>query len=139
MAWIRWRGPTAQLMATVWVHGKSRHHYLGSLGTGFTVPEPVRARITTRFPTIPVDWEAVNRALAAGPPGAPAPSPAAWHWAEVEWLLEEGSQTGPADYPSERQTLRAAAHVLREWRAREYHHPPTPRSGPPPDPAHPAN
>lgn len=43
MAWIRWRGQTAQLMATVWDHGKSRHHYLGSLGTGFTVPEPVRA------------------------------------------------------------------------------------------------
>ncbi len=31
MAWIRWRGQTAQLMATVWDHGKSRHQYLGFL------------------------------------------------------------------------------------------------------------
>ena len=121
MAWIRWRGQTAQLMATVWDHGKSRHQYLGSLGAVYTVPEWVRTNIAARFPTLSVDWEAVNRALAAGPPGDKAPSPAAWDWAQVEWLLEEWSRTGPAIYPDERPTLRLAAHVLREWRAREHH------------------
>ncbi len=119
MAWIRWRGNTAQLLATVWDHGKSRHQYLGSLGAVYTVPEVVQTAITARFPGIPVDWEAVNRALVAGPPHAtPLPAPA-WDWAAVEWQLREWAQAGPTIYPSEAAALRRAAHVLCEWRARE--------------------
>lgn len=119
MAWIRWRGATAQLMATVWDRGKSRQQYLGSLGGEYTVPAHIRAQITARFPALPIDWDAVNRALAAGPPGTPPLSPTAWTWAEVEWRLEAWSQTGPATEPYEHQALHAAAVVLRAWRSRE--------------------
>ena len=118
MAWIRWRGHTAQLMATIGDHGKQRQQYLGSLGAEYTVPEPVKARITARFPTLTIDWDAVNRTVAAGPPGTPPPSPAAWDWARVEWLLEDWSQTGPSAYPYESQALHHAALILRQWRAR---------------------
>lgn len=121
MAWIRWRGQTAQLFATVWEHGKSRHQYLGSLGAVYTVPEWVRDGITARFPAIKIDWNAINRALVVGPSGDPPPSPKAWNWAQVEWLLEEWSRTGPVWYPDERAALRSAAHVLQQWRAREQH------------------
>ena len=59
--------------------------------------------------------------LGGGPPGDQAPSPAAWDWAQVAELLEEWIRTGPAVYADERPTLHLAAHVLREWRAREHH------------------
>ena len=54
MAWIRWRGQSAQLMATVWHDGKNRHRYLASLGGVYTVPEWKQAQIQQRFPGIPI-------------------------------------------------------------------------------------
>lgn len=119
MAWIRWRGQSAQLLATVWENGKTRQRYLASLGGVYTVPEWVQAQITSRFPTIPIDWPAIQATLVQGPPGVPPPSAAMLDWAAVESRLREWAQTGPEDYPGERHALRAAAHILETWRARE--------------------
>lgn len=118
MAWIRWRGATAQLMATVWDQGKSRQQYLGSLGAEYTVPPHRRRQITARFPTVPIDWDAINRTVAAGPPGTPPLDRTVWTWAEVEWQLEAWSQTGPVGDVYEQRALQAAAMVLRHWRER---------------------
>ena len=119
MAWIRWRGQSAQLMATVWDGGKTRQRYLASLGGVYTVPEWVQQEITDRFPTIPIDWTAIQATLVTGPPGTAAPSAQMLDWAEVEARLRDWAQTGPEDYPGERQALRAAAQILEAWRARE--------------------
>lgn len=121
MAWIRWRGQSAQLMATIWQDGKTRQRYLASLGGVYTVPNWVQQQITDRFPTIPIDWAAIQAALVQGPPGSPPPSAAMLSWAEVEARLRDWARTGPEDYPGEHEALRAAAHVLESWRAREAH------------------
>ena len=89
MAWIRWRGQSAQLLATVWENGKTRQRYLASLGGVYTVPEWVQAHITSRFPTIPIDWPAIQATLVQGPPGVPPPSAAMLDWAAVESRLRE--------------------------------------------------
>jgi len=119
MAWIRWRGQSAPLLATVWKNGNTRQRYLASLGEVYTVPEWVQARITSRFPTIPIDWPAIQATLVPGTPGVPPPSAAMLDWAAVESRLREWAQTGPEDYPGERHALRAAAHILETWRSRE--------------------
>ncbi len=113
MAWIRWRRDTAQLMAPVWENGHSHQQYLGSLGSEYSVPPHRRAHITARFPTVLIDWEAINRAVATGPQGTPPLSPTAWTWATVEWQLEVWSETGLAWDQTERQALPFAALVLR--------------------------
>ncbi len=118
MAWIRWRGDTAQLMATVWEDGHSHQQYLGSLGAEYTVPSHRRDHITARFPTVLIDWDAINQAVATGPRGTPPLNPTALTWATVEWQLEAWSETGPALDRMERQALHLAALVLRNWRAR---------------------
>ena len=119
MAWIRWRGQSAQLMATIWHDGKTRQRYLASLGGVYTVPDWVQQQITDRFPTIPIDWTAIQAALVQGPPGSPSPTAGMLSWAEVEARLRDWVRTGPEGYPGEHEALRAAAHVLESWRARE--------------------
>ena len=119
MAWIRWRGQSAQLMATVWHDGKNRHRYLASLGGVYTVPEWKQAQIQQRFPGIPIDWAAIQATLVQGPPSGPPPTAAMLDWAEVEARLWEWARTGPEGYPGEHEALREAARVLESWRARE--------------------
>ena len=68
MAWIRWRGPNAHLMVTVWVEGKSRQRYLGSLGGVYSVQTATRAAFEARYPDLVFDWAAIDHVLAAGPP-----------------------------------------------------------------------
>lgn len=102
----------APFMATVWDGGKTRPRYLASLGGVYTVPEWVPQEITDRFPTIPIDWTAIQATLVTGPPGTAAPSAQMLDWAEVEARLRDWAQTGPEDYPGERQALRAAAQIL---------------------------
>lgn len=123
MAWIRWRGSVAHLMATVWEQGQSRQRYLGSLGGAYTVSRPVRDRITAQYPTLDIAWDAVNEMLAAGPPGTPPLPSAVWDWATVERHLDQWSETGPVATVYEQQTLQAAARILREWRARAEQNP----------------
>ncbi len=118
MAWIRWRGQTAHLMTTEWVTGKSRQRYLTSLGGAYAVAASVRTAIEARYPDVVVDWAAIDRALAAGPPGSRPLTPDEWNWAQVEHRLRDWATTGPEGFPNERATLLAAAAVLQSWRAR---------------------
>ncbi len=117
MAWIRWRGQSAPRMTTVWQNGKTRQRYLASLGGVYTVPEWRQQQISERFPTVPIDWVAIQAALVQGPPGNRPPSAAMLGWAEVEMRLRDWARTGPEMYAGEREALRVAARVLESWRA----------------------
>ncbi len=118
MAFVRWRGNCAQLLTTVYDQGRSRQILLANLRSGFCTSPTLWAAVADQFPTIRVDWAAVDRALALGPPSAPPPTPTQVTWAEVAhqllvWATTEASFTGPA----ERATLRAAAAVLNRWQS----------------------
>lgn len=68
MAFVRWRGGCAQLLASVWEDGRPHQILLKNLPG---VRGPV-ALIASRVPTLAVAGAAVDRALVAGPPGRPA-------------------------------------------------------------------
>jgi len=119
MAWIRWRGQSAQLMATVWEDGKSRQRYVASLGGDYSVPTWRRQQISARFPTLTIDWTAIQAAVVAGPPGAVPPSDEMLDWAAVEERLRAWALTGPEGDSGERRALAEAARVLASWRGRE--------------------
>ena len=70
MAFVRWRGGCAPRLATVWDDGRPRQLLLTHL-PGYAAPVARREAIAARFPTLTVDWAAVDRALAPGPPGPP--------------------------------------------------------------------
>lgn len=117
MAFVRWRKKCAQLLATVYKDGKSQQILLLSLW-GYYVPLVTRQDVAKRFPDIPVDWYAVEQALAHGPPHQPAP-PEHMRWAEAEFLLRELSvairrQKG---WSQDASVLDKAADVLTSWRA----------------------
>lgn len=116
MAFVRWRGNSATLLTTVYDSGKSKQVQLAALGCGYSVSTRVRESVTERFPNIPVDWEAVNKAMANGPPDSPLQSRAQMTYLEVEQRLREWAQTAP--YPSEKHDLVMAAHALSNMRVR---------------------
>ncbi|MGC8474411.1 MAG: hypothetical protein ACP5PW_08425 [Candidatus Dormibacteria bacterium] len=124
MAWVRWRGGCAQLLATVWDHGRSRQVLLVNLQGAYAASTRLRAAVTAQFPTIPVDWAAVDRALAAGPPGTPALTPPQNTWATVAHDLRTWALA--TEVPSERGALDAAAAVLTTWLAAGVEFPPLP-------------
>jgi hypothetical protein len=126
MAFVRWRGGCAQLLATVWEDGHPRQILLTNLHGAGAATGALRETIATRFPALTVDWAAVDRALAAGPPGRPALPPAGRTWAETAHDLRTWALTTP--FVSERTALEAAAGVLTLWAARR----PRPGSVPPP-------
>ena len=47
----------------------------------------MRRAITDRYPDLPIDWAAIDRTLAQGPPGTPSLAPDAEDWAAVEHHL----------------------------------------------------
>jgi hypothetical protein len=121
MAFVRWRGNRAELLATVYDQGRSRQLRLACLGGAYVVAPEIRHRVAERFPGIHVDWEAVDRALAAGPPHEQAQTAAGVPNERLEWFhierrlrywaaMAEPLRTGQA------QRLRNAAEVLAEWR-----------------------
>ena len=122
MAFVRWRGGCAQLLASVWEDGRS-HQILLTNVPGFAAPVALRAGIAARFPTLTVDWAAVDRALVAGPPGRPALSPQARTWAETAHDLRTWALT--TDVPRERTDLERAARVLTLWATRVPASPPS--------------
>lgn len=67
MAYIRFRGNTTQLLATVWKDGKNKQIVLFNLGGTVTITKNVQEVVEDRFPDVPIDWEAVQRQLDAGP------------------------------------------------------------------------
>lgn len=115
MAWIRWRGTTAHLMATVWIAGKNRHRYLASLGGVYSVSAGTRAAVSANYPDLHIDWAAIDRALAQGPPGTRPLPPEAWDWAAVEHQLRDWAVQEEV-LACERRTLEEAAEILQSWR-----------------------
>jgi hypothetical protein len=121
MAFVRWRGNSAELLTTVYDQGRSRQLRLAALGGAYTVAPEIRAAVAERFPTIVVDWDTVERALAEGPPHERAQAAAGVPNERLEWLELErrlrywaGMIEPRFDWQAGR--LRAAAAVLAEWR-----------------------
>jgi len=118
MAFVRWRGYSATLLATVYEQGRSRQVLLAALGGGYRVPTGVREDVTERFPTLIIDWNAVNRAMAKGPLGSTPLTEKQLTYLDVELHLQKwAKQASP--YPRESKQLLAAANVLSNWCSRE--------------------
>jgi len=117
MAFVRWRGYSAQLLASVYDHGRTRQVLLANLGGAYYVHEGIQAQVAQEYPQIRVDWEAVNRALAQGPPVAPAVPPEHLDWGMVEHYLRDWARL--ARFGSEAYCLQRAADVLTSWRAQK--------------------
>ena len=119
MAFIRWRGRCAQLLATVYVDGRSKQITLTNL-PNFYVPEATRHYVAEKFPDVLVDWVTITRLLAEGPPNILKEKTPAEHldMAEVEQYLRKWA--AEAKVANHAQHLYAAAGVLTDWRARFY-------------------
>ena len=91
MAFVRWRGNHAKLLATVYGNGRSKQFTLANLPE-FYASEATKWRVAEKFPQIKVDWAAVDRVLALGPSG----------------ILKQ-------NMPSEQLDYAAVEHCLREW------------------------
>ena len=123
MAFVRWRGRCAQLIATVYKDGRSKKITLACL-SGFYVPGSTKLYIAENFPEIKVDWVAVDRALAQGPPGLLKTSTPPEHldFATVEnYLRRWGARAHKENLIHDGSLLYKAADVLTAWRAGFYH------------------
>lgn len=116
MAFVRWRGNCAQLLATLSVQGHSRQICLANLEGRYAVPDWIRMRVQDEHPAIRVDWERIDRALAAGPAGSAPLTPAQQSRLEVELQLRAWAHD-PDLFPADRTALEQAAQVLTNWRA----------------------
>lgn len=115
MAFIRWRGRCAQLLATVYVDGRSKKITLLSI-PGFHISEGDKKTVAQKFPSIEVDWVAIARSLAEGPPDMKEKTPAEHlDMAVVEDYLRKWAKE--ASYQNDAHRLITAAAVLTEWRA----------------------
>ncbi len=130
MAFIRWRGDSAELLTTVYDHGRSRQVRLVCLGGAFYVQQHIRAAVTERFPHINIDWDAVDVALAEGPPREQAQRSAAgipndrMEWLHMERRLHYWAALTEPLRSWEAKHLRTAAAVLRGWREAKPYFPP---------------
>ena len=97
-----------------------------------------------RFPHIRVDWDAVDRALAVGPPHEQAATAAGLPndrlaWLELERQLRYWAALAEPHRPQEARRLTAAADLLGQWRYSRPDFPAEPAPGwdqglPPPPP-----
>lgn len=70
MAFVRWRGNTAQVLASAWKDGKSVQVRVCSLPTGErTVTPGLMAVVARELPDVTVDWQEIQTQLDAGPQG----------------------------------------------------------------------
>ena len=118
MAFVRWRGNSAQLLTTVYDHGRSRQILLANLHGAYATTTSVRKAVAEQFPDVVVDWHAVDQALAIGPSTALPPSPAQLEWATVASWLQDWAMDRTQGFPAERAALQVAAQVLTAWQAR---------------------
>ena len=109
MAFVRWRGNCAELLATVYDQGRSRRLRLVHLVEMRVTPE-LRAEVAARFPGVRVDWDAVDVALARGSPADRL------EWCHLQRRLHYWAALGEARQPQEARALRAAAAALGNWR-----------------------
>ncbi|GEM_PF-1102226 len=119
MAFIRWRGRCAQLLATMYVDGCSKQITLTNL-PDFYITEATMHYVTEKFPDVLVDWATVTRMLAEGPPNKLKENTPTEHldMAEVEHYLRKwAAETKVASHA---QCLYATAGILTDWRAKFY-------------------
>jgi len=122
MAFVRWRGRSSQLIATVYEDGRSKKVTLANL-PGFYVSEGIKQQVAEKFPHIKVDWAAVDQALAQGPPGILKENTPPEHldWAGVEHYLRKWAACAEAENRlGDATSLRTAADVLTRWRVKSY-------------------
>lgn len=117
MAFVRWRGSCAQLLATVYEQGKTRQLVLANLQGGYFVPEATRQYVMDRFPDVSVDWNQVEEALAVGPKRTSPVTAQEWDYVRVEQALRAWARD-PQMHRSDAQILQVAAQVLTNCRAR---------------------
>lgn len=117
MAFVRWRGNCAELLATVYDNGKSRQILLANLWTDHA-SDQIREQVARQHPEIRVDWLAVERTLAHGPKAKPAPEPPLTIL-QAENLLRTIAQELRPDglLPWEAKSLNNAADVLTSLRS----------------------
>ena len=115
MAFVRWRGNCAQLLATVTVDGRPRQRLLSNLHGAYRTTPQFRQRIADAFPDVSVDWAAVDRSLAQGPPTAIPPSLEQLQWAEAAHRLSLWATT--SNDPEDRRVLTMAAEILTRWQS----------------------
>lgn len=113
MAFVRWRGNCAQRLATITVDGRPRHRLLANLRGAYRTTPQLRQHIAERFPDISVDWAAVDRALAQGPPTATPPTADQLQWAATAHQLSVWATA--SEDPCDRRALTTAADVLTRW------------------------
>ena len=117
MAFVRWRGNCAQLLTTIFEQGRSRQVRLAVL-RGRYASAAEQSLVQRDFPQIQVDWQAVDAALAKGPPAiAPQVPPEHLEWAAVEHHLRTWAERARPQWPKDAQRLDRAAEVLTWWRA----------------------
>ena len=122
MAFVRWRGRCCELIATVYENGRSKKITLANL-QAFYVPEWIKKKVAVNFPGIKVDWLAVERALAQGPPAILTKSTPPEHldMATVEHYLRKwADDISKKNRIKKANDLRTAADVLTEMRAEFY-------------------
>ena len=119
MAFIRWRGRCAQLLATVYIDGRSKQITLTNLPE-FNIPEATKHYVAKKFPDVKVDWVTATRLLAEGPPDILKDKTPTEHldMAVVEQYLRKWA--GEAKVAVHAHHLYAAAAILTEWRAEFY-------------------
>ena len=115
MAFVRWRGNCAQLLMTEYVQGKSRQVLLANLNSGYFVTTATKRQVAQRFPQAVVDWVAVDRSMAKGPPQSPPLTQQEWDFAAVEHALRQWA-ISPRAMQKEVSLLLQAAEVLTRWR-----------------------
>ncbi len=118
MAFVRWRGPCAELLATVYDRGRSRQILLANLHGAYDVSLSLQETIMQRWPGLTINWSAINETLALGPPSTPAPTPKQRTWLDVANLLRCWADA-EARYPQERRDLYTAADILTVWHAQQ--------------------
>ncbi len=119
MAFIRWRGRCAQLLATEYVDGRSKQLTLTNL-PGFYITEATKHYVAEKFPDVLVDWVTVTRSLAEGPPNIMREKTPTEHldMAAVEQYLRKWA--AEAKVANQANRLYDAAGVLTDWRASFY-------------------
>lgn len=119
MAFVRWRGCSAQLLTTVYENGRSKQIVLARLPEFYT-SDLIKMRVAEKFPHIKVDWAVVDRALAQGPPSGVLKQdtpPEHLDYAAVEHCLRQwADEAEKAGMDNDATKLFMAANVLTEWR-----------------------
>ena len=116
MAFVRWRGNCAQLLTTITVDGRPRQQLLLNLRGAYATTPRIWAQVAANFPGVRVDWAAVDRALAAGPPTASVARPEQLTAAAIAHQLRVWATSDQIPGP-DRHLLDHAAAILIRWQS----------------------